>query len=910
MKISPISFLLGLLLFHICPQAQVNFTLEVPGKNEFAKLDRQGISVLPSGRYVKPEGKVSLITHDPFGLTVSPNGKYAIALHNGVLTVFDLIKDTSIRVPDYKHTIANPFPKGSLMGASFYKDNKTVFLSGGDKGTVIVFDCEQLKVLKTFELDGSTIDKLYEDSFTSDLLYLPGLNQLLVLDQANYRLVRMDAESGKRLASIPVGRLPFGLAVSPDEKTAIVANVGMYAYPLVKGMKPGNYDSLLIPHHPYGHNTPESINGTVIDGKEIPGLGDPNVPESMSVFAINLQTNEVYAKLKTGHKIGELVEDAEVIGGASPNSIAIHGNLAYVTNATNDNVAVIDYLKGQILRHIPIKVHPALDKYRGLLPFGIDITPDGKTLYVALLGFNAVAVINTDLDSTIGLIPAGWGPTRVRLSPDKKEMYIISSRGLGAGPNGGKGFVAPPQGTYVGDIQMATFQRLSVPDQSSLKDYTKKVLSYTFVPTPYQPKASPIPAFPGEKASPIKHIVYITKENRTYDEVLGQIPGGLGDSSLARFGLQVGIKRRMANDQTNTLASTDTLRQVNVTPNHHKIARQFSFSDNFYCDSDASIHGHHWMMGVIPNEWVETNSKTSKTAKLFSSAPGRRFPGSTGSMDPEDYAETGGLWEAMERKGVEFYNFGEANETAHVREEWNDTATGASHGVMVPMQNALFKRTSHNYAGYNTNIPDQFRMNQFESEFTRMWLKKKQPLPSLITVQIPNDHTASPRPDDGYPFVHSYVADNDLALGRMLHFLSRTPYWKDMLVVVTEDDPQGGVDHIDAHRSILMLAGPYVKKGHISHTHANFGSILKLIYNILGVPYVNQYDVTASDLSDFFTNEPDFTPYTLEMSDTRIFDPAKAMKRYKRNIDWRKVMKGPDMDDEDDQRERHKNGEN
>ncbi|MFK5098222.1 hypothetical protein, partial [Klebsiella pneumoniae] len=128
-----------------------------------------------------------------------------------------------------------------------------------------------------------------------------------------------------------------------------------------------------------------------------------------------------------------------------------------------------------------------------------------------------------------------------------------------------------------------------------------------------------------------------------------------------------------------------------------KVAKSFSFSDNFYCDSDASIHGHHWMLGVVPNEWVEANSDVSKTTKLFSKAPGRRFPGSTGSMDPEDYAEIGGLWEALERKHINFYNFGEANETAHVREEWIDTATGAAHGVMVPMQKALFTRTSHNY---------------------------------------------------------------------------------------------------------------------------------------------------------------------------------------------------------------------
>lgn len=274
-------------------------------------------------------------------------------------------------------------------------------------------------------------------------------------------------------------------------------------------------------------------------------------------------------------------------------------------------------------------------------------------------------------------------------------------------------------------------------------------------------------------------------------------------------------------------------------------------------------------------------------------------------MDPEDYAERGGLWEALDRSGVSFYNFGEANETAHNREAWVDTATGAGHAVIVPIQKALFHRTSHNYAGFNTNIPDQFRLEQFETEFTRMWLKGKKNMPSLLTIQLPNDHTARPRPEDGYPFIHSFVADNDLALGGMLQFLSHTPYWKNMLVIITEDDPQGGVDHVDAHRSILMLAGPYVKKGYTSHTHANFGSILKMIYNLLNVPYVNQYDASATELQDFFTSVPDYSPYQLLFPSREVYDPELSLKKFHRAGDWRKIMKGAEMDDEDDQRTQH-----
>jgi YVTN family beta-propeller protein len=876
--------------------AQKNYqVLTVPGINAITHIDKKGKSVLASGRYVTPAGKTIQITHDPFGMTISPDGKKTVTIHNGVFTIINNETLANTRVPSYDGKIVSPFSKGSFLGVAFSPDSKKVYLSGGDNGAVIVYDINKLQRIDSISLNGKVDSVDYEDSFTSDLLLNEDNHELLVLDRGNFRMVRINLDTKKITASIKTGRQPFGLSISPDKKIAFVANVGMYDYPLLPDLTPTNYDSLLIPIQPYGNDTKESIEGYTWKGRKIPGVGSPLAPEAMSVYTIDLDNNKVIDRFKTGYQIGQMVEGAEVVGGASPNSIAVGNKYAYVTNATNDNISIIDYHAHKIIGEIDIKVDTLIDHYRGLLPFGISLSKDEKTLYVALLGFNAVAVIDVDTKKVQGLIPTGWGPARVIPSKDEKYLYVISCRGYGAGPNGGKGFVAPVQGTYISDIQLATFQKIPMPDAQQLAAYTKQAIENTFIKMEVKDDGkNPLPPLQNIRESPIKYIVYITKENRTYDEVLGQLKTGKGDPTLARFGVDV------------TIASKDkTLVHVNVAPNHLKIAKQFSFSDNYYCDSDASIHGHHWMLGVIPNEWVETNASVSKTAMLFSKASGRRFPGSTGSMDPEDYAERGGLWEALDRSNVSFYNFGEANETAHNREEWSDTATGSGHGVMVPMQKALYPRTSHNYAGFNTNIPDQFRMEQFESEFTKMWLKGKSKMPQLITMQVPNDHTASPRPEYGYPYYHSYVADNDLAVGRILQFLSRTPYWKNMLVIITEDDPQGGVDHIDAHRSILMLAGPYVKHGYVSHTHANFGSILKTIYTILNVPYVNQYDATGTLFQDFFTNVPDYTPYNLVFPSKSVFDPQLAMKRYNRKIDWRKIMKGPEMDDEDELRIEH-----
>jgi len=288
------------------------------------------------------------------------------------------------------------------------------------------------------------------------------------------------------------------------------------------------------------------------------------------------------------------------VGGASPNSIAVGKQFAYVTNATNDNIAIIDHTTQEMVGRIPVHIDERIDKVRGLLPFGITMSKDEKTLYVALLGFNAVAVIDIPTRTTKGLIPSGWGPTRVELSNDEKELYIITCRGWGAGPNGGEGFVAPIQGNSVSSIQLGSFQKVKTPTGDELEKYTKQCIDNTFMETEVEDDGTnPLPPLPGLRQSPIKHIVYITKENRTYDEVFGQLKGGIGDSTLARYGVN------------NTYTLPDSMKakfpNLRISPNHIKAARQFAYSDNYYCDSDASVHGHHWLVGVIPEPLLEAS---------------------------------------------------------------------------------------------------------------------------------------------------------------------------------------------------------------------------------------------------------------------------------------------------------------
>jgi len=455
------------LLFGLFANAQPRTvkTLQVPSRAEFCRIDTPGgYSVLPSGRRVTPAGTTVRIPNDPFGLAVSPDGEQIVALHSGVLSLISTKNpQQAVRVPSYDKRIADPFQGASFLGAAFSPDSKVVYLSGGDKGTVVVFDIESQTKKGEISLNQVISGQNFEESFTSDILLNANKNELLVLDRAHFRMVRIDLATQKITASIPVGRQPFGLSLSPDQKFAFVANVGLYTYPLVPGVTPKNKDTMMLKFPPYGTFTKESVEGVEIEGRQIPGLGSPLVPEAMSVFMIDLATNKVVKKFKTGHQIGEMIEEAEIVGGASPNSVVVGKRFAYVSNATNDNLSVIDHQTRKIVGHIQLKVHPSIDKYRGLMPFGMALTRDEKTLYVALLGFNAVAVVDVATRQTKGLISTGWGPTKVKLSPDEKTLYVVSARGQGAGPNGGNGFVKPARGTYIGDIQMGTFQQISVP---------------------------------------------------------------------------------------------------------------------------------------------------------------------------------------------------------------------------------------------------------------------------------------------------------------------------------------------------------------------------------------------------------------------------------------------------------------
>ena len=882
--------------------------ITAPSKSLVTKIDKKGKTVIPNGRFITPAGKSINTAPHPYGLALSNDGTIAVTANSGISPLsITIIKNLQTDKPDIIQIPPGPTTdKGVLasvfMGLAISPDNQTVYVAGGQENKIYLFDIESGEPKGEISCVDVSDSVDYSDGYIGDLTLTKDGKTLYAVDQIGFRMVIIDVANKKLLHSVPVGRYPFGIRLSPDEKKVYVANVGMFRYGWIKGdsnqIKPIDFPA-------FAYQSKEMTEGIHNDTIDIPGLGDPNAIEAFSVFTVDLTDADnpvVTSKIKTGHLVGSKIEDIPAVGGSSPNSVVSTDKYVFVSNGNNDNISVISTEKDTIVKTIFLTPDSRLKHFRGVIPFGMALSPDGKSLYVAESGINAVAVISVPGFKVIGHIPTGWFPAKVEVTNDGKKLVVANAKGYGSGPNGGKNFKLGPEGSYIGSLMKGTVEIINIPNDSVLKNMTRQVVSNNFVFTKSSDSLlqsrvdNPVPLYPGSSVSPIKHIIFISKENRTYDEVLGQIKTADGDPSLARYG---------ENASFHNSNKTDSLQNVTVMPNHLALARKFAFSDNFYVDSDVSADGHRWLTNTYPNEWVETCTQASygnnRDFKEKSKAPGIfAMNGAAGAVYPEDYNEAGSMWDHLERNNIDFYNFGFSImfEPALYKPEYK--YTGLKHIINYPVPQPIFSRTSRTYPTYNTAIPDQFRIDQFIKEFNSKWINGGDTLPEFITVIIPNDHGAGDRPEAGYPFRESYEADNDLAVGRIVEFLSHSPYWKNMMIVITEDDAQNGVDHVDAHRSILMIISPWVKHSYVSHVHYSFGSIFKTFWNIMGLPYLNQYDASATDMSDFFTSTPDFTPYNALPVDTNIFNPAKAYDPLDEEFDWEAVKQSPEMDNVDD----------
>jgi len=880
--------------------------LSAPAGSLYTSINKEGVTVIPNGRLLTPSGKSFVVAPHPFGLALSNDGQIAVTANSGVEPLsISIIRNLTtapeiIQIPP-GYSNDEGVLESVFMGLAISPDNDKVFVAGGQGNRIIVFDLLTGNKIDSVDCSVSGDGTVFPDGYIGDMTISRDGNYIFAVDQTNFRLVIIDTRKMQVIRSVPVGRYPFGVALTHDEKKVYVANVGVFQYSKIGDIEATSDYKKALDFPPFGYNTEEMKNGIVNDSLIIPGLGDPNSDMSFSVWAISIDdiaNPRVTAKIKTGNLVGQMVEGIPAVGGSSPNSIVATSDYIFVSNGNNDNITVIDIKNDSIVTEIFLKPNETLKHFRGVIPFGLAVSPDEKQLFVAEAGINAIGVIDLPSFKVRGHIPAGWFPSKLKVTPDGKNIIVTNAKGYGSGPNGGKDFIEGGEGTYIGNLMKGTVSIIKIPSEKELKKMTVQVINNNF----FSEKAgkilktrldNPIPLYGGQKESPIKHIVFISKENRTYDEVFGQLENGEGDASIARYGHDVSFSNRNR---------TRRVENSTVMANHLKLASQFAIGDNFYVDADVSADGHRWLVNTYPNEWVETCTPASyggnREYKPSLKAPGSlAMNGAAGAIYPEDYNEAGSMWDHLERNEIDFYNFGFSVmfEPAFYDESFK--YTGIKQFANFPVPAPIFTRTSKQYPTYNTSIPDQFRVSQFIKEFEEKWMSEANTMPEFLTVIIPNDHGAGERPDAGYPFRESYMVDNDLAVGRIVEFLSHSPYWKNMAIIITEDDAQNGVDHIDAHRSILMVISPYAKKNYVSKVHYSFGSIFKTFWNILGLPYLNQYDAGATDLADMFTGVPDFTPYTALSPDIQIFDPEKALTPLDENFDWSSLEESPILDD-------------
>lgn len=848
--------------------AQQTPYLHAPSVTTYAKHDPNGLTILPTGRYLNPVGTRVPLAKWPHGLALSPDGSAAFVACDGVgqlITGWDSPSPVVTPVYTTNEQIVRQHANGGA--AVFSNDGKTLYWSSGETGGVYVVDVAARSVTATISLNVPMNGRNFTDSVAMDLKLSAGGRYLYGADVTNFRVVVIDTTAQKVVGSVDVGRYPYALAVIGSR--VYVANIGMFAYSAVPPPSDSRFDKRGLTFPPFGFPSIEARDGVDFESRHIPGLGDPNVPESFSVWGLDVSdagNPKVISRIKTGLLVGAPADQGASVGGSGPNFLAAQGDQLFVSNGNNDTVERIDLVTNTVVARIRIQPSPLVAKLRGVGPSGMAISPDGRRLYVAESGLNAIGVIDTQRGRVLGHIPTGWYPYRVAVSDDGRRLLCISFRGIGNGP---KGSANLPDSPYLGMKGLLTI--VDVPTVYPLAGMTRDVLAYNGIVnrSADRPKMSSpvVPTTPGKVSEQIKYVVFITKENHTYDTIFDHIPGANDDPSLLRWGYHQKI----------TAPGQPTLEDAAVMTNHNALARQFTVSDNFYMEPEASGVGHRWLIGVQPNNFCQMTYTLGWDFKLDSTAPGRRASfGSNGSIAPEDYPEAGSMWEHLARHQISFRNYGESFEFAGVGEDEDEHKTGAREVINMPMSKVVYDNTCRDFPIFNMSIPDQYRAYWFEQDVTKLFLSGKRPMPRFLNIAICNDHGDDPRPAKGYPYVASWMADNDLALGRIVDFLSHTPYWKNMAIFVTQDDSGGENDHVDAQRSVLLVISPWARHGYVSHRQTTIVSMHRTLYEILGLPPLNMFDALANDFSDCFTTTPDYHPYTHVGVDPRIFDPEKA----------------------------------
>jgi DNA-binding beta-propeller fold protein YncE len=607
--------------------------------------------------------------------------------------------------------------------------------------------------------------------------------------------------------TFPTGIAPFGVVVSHDAKVAWVSNWGgRRAAPDERADRSG-----------YS----ETADRILVDARGVASSG--------TISRIDLSTDEITHSFEVGLHPTAMVWDQA------------HDRL-YVATTNQDAVSVVDTAHSRILPRIDLQPFPR--KVVGIAPTALALSPDGAELYAACGGINAVAVVDTGTRKIKGMIPTAWYPDAVDVSPDGENLLIATLLGHGSG------WRDEPKRRYVHDNR-GSVAVVRMPSPAQLASYTSVVaennratlLQQPGLPVGPRPTAQPVPVRTGDP-SQIEHVIYIIKENRTYDQVFGDLPQGNGDPSLEMFG-------------------------EDVTPNHHRLARDFTLFDNFYAVGRDSADGHQWVTQANETSYV-----------MLHGYAGRSYPAQ--GNDPIAYSSGGFLWDAALRMHKTVRVYGEfaghmtESETERVSllDRWKKGADWTNYWNVTAPIGPMNKILAHNYPTAAGAIPDQIRAEIFLHDL-REWEKTGQ-MPNLIYMDLPSDHTLGAYP--GTSSVKAMVADNDLALGRIVEAITHSRFWNRTAIMVVEDDAQDGVDHVDGHRTVALAISPYTRRGYVDSTFYSHTSMMKTIELMLGLPPLTLFDLIANDMRPAFQDKADLTPYDSAVPRQSLFDLNPLLK--------------------------------
>ncbi len=538
-----------------------------------------------------------------------------------------------------------------------------------------------------------------------------------------------------------------------------------------------------------------------------------------------------------------LAPKGEVPVGEHPNAMVLgaDGRL-FVACANTNAVWVVDTAALTATEQISTSLFPEAPP--GSTPNALALSPDGRRLLVADADNNAVALVDVSTagqSRVLGFIPTGWYPTGVAFSPRGEAIYILSGKGLISSPNprGNQPGIQGPVGQYIGAMLQAALSILPTPDDETLRRYTNivyRVTRYsdtTRLAPEAPPEPSAIPRRVGDP-SPIKHVFYIIRENRTYDQILGDLDRGNGDPNLTLFG-------------------------EDVTPNAHALAREFVTFDNFYVDAEVSYDGHAFSTGAYATDFVEKIWPTNYGGRgaAYLSEGGGAMRNAYGNITAPQH---GYIWDACLRAGLAVRSYGEFAD--------GDAATGQVK-ASVP---GLEGHVAPSYPPWDLDIPDGKRVDAWLEEFKQF--ERDGQLPALSILRLGNDHTAGTRA--GSPTPRSMIAENDQAVGRVVDAISHSRYWAESAVFILEDDAQNGPDHVDAHRSVAFVASPYAHHGVVDRTLYTTSGVLRTMELVLGLPPMSQYDAAAAPMFRAFGTTADPGPFTRRDARVPLDDVNRA----------------------------------